>query len=96
VHGAYRYRRDRVEADLRRFGIAEAGLSFVQHRFLRLTHVNRFERAEDFNLGHQLSAAAGISAPAFGGGRETVFFLSIAGRRGLALGRERFLIADAA
>jgi hypothetical protein len=95
LHGAYRYRRDRVEADLRRFGIAEAGLSFVQHRYLRLTHVNRFERAEDFNLGHQLSAAAGVSLPALGGGKETVFFLAAGGRRGLPLGRERFVIGEA-
>jgi len=95
VHGAYRYRRDRVEADLRRFGIAEAGLSFVQHRYLRLTHVNRFERAEDFNLGHQLSAAAGVSLPALGGAKETVFFLAATGRKGLPVGRERFLIGEA-
>jgi hypothetical protein len=95
LHGAYRYRRDRVEADLRRFGIAEAGLSFVQHRYLRLTHVNRFERAEDFNLGHQLSAAAGLSLPALGGGKETVFFLAAGGRKGVPVGRERFLIGEA-
>ena len=95
LHGAYRYRRDRVEADLRRFGIAEAGLSFVQHRYLRLTHVNRFERAEDFNLGHQLSAAAGVSLPALGGGKETVFFLAAGGRKGVPVGRERFLIGEA-
>lgn len=95
LHGAYRYRRDRVETDVRRFGIAEAGLSFVQHRYLRLTHVNRFERAEDFNLGRQLAAAAGISLPALGGGKETVFFLAASGRKGFPLGRERFLIGDA-
>jgi hypothetical protein len=68
LHTAYRQRRDEVAGDLRRFGIAEVGVSFVEHRFLRLTHVNRFERTEDFNLGHQLSAAAGISTPALGGG----------------------------
>jgi hypothetical protein len=96
LHGAYRWRRDRVESDQRRFGIAEAGLSFVQHGYLRLTHVNRFERAEDFNLGHQLSAAAGISLPALGGGKETVLFLSAGGRKGLPIGRERFVIGEAA
>ena len=95
LHGAYRYRRDRVETDLRRFGIAEAGLTFVQHRYLRLTHVNRFERAEDFNLGYRLSAAAGVSLPALGGGKETAFFLAAGGRKGLPLGRERFLIGEA-
>jgi hypothetical protein len=95
LHGAYRYRRDQVAGDLRRFGIAEAGLSFVEHRFLRLTHVNRFERAEDFNLGRHLSAAAGVSLPELGGADGTVLFLGARGRQGLALGRERFLLADA-
>jgi hypothetical protein len=96
LHAAYRYRRDLVAADLRRFGIAEAGVSFVEHRFLRLTHVNRFERAEDFNLGHQASAAAGLSTPALGGKEETVFFLALRERKGHALGRERFLVGDIA
>ena len=95
LHGAYRYRRDRIETDLRRFGIAEAGLSFVQHRYLRLTHVNRFERAEDFNLGHRLSAAAGVSLPALGGGKEAAFFLAAGGRKGFPLGRERFMFGEA-
>ena len=81
-------------ADLRRFGIAEAGLSFVEHRYLRLTHVNRFERAEDFNLGHELSAAAGVSLPALGGEQRSVLFLSVAERKGVALGPGRFLLAD--
>jgi hypothetical protein len=95
LHAAYRHRRDRVADDVRRFGIAETGLSFVEHRYVRLTHVNRFERAEDFNLGHQLSAAAGVSLPGLGGGKETVFFLSAAERKGLSFGRERFLIGEA-
>jgi hypothetical protein len=95
LHAAYRRRHDRVAAEVRQFGIVEAGLSFVEHRFLRLTHVNRFERTEDFNLGHELSAAAGISLPALGGGEGAILFLSLAERKGLALGPERFLLADA-
>lgn len=94
AHAAYRYRRDRVGSDLRRFGIAEAGLSLVEHRFVRLTHVNRFERPEDFNLGRQLSASAGLSVPGFGG-KETAVFLSAGARAGLAVGRERFVVGDA-
>jgi len=94
LHAAYRRRRDDVAADRRRFGIAEAGLSFVEHRFLRLTHINRFERAEDFNLGHQLSATAGVSVPALGGEEGRVFFLAAAERKGIGLGPGRFLLAD--
>jgi hypothetical protein len=92
VHLAYRRRRDDVGADRRRFGIAEAGLSLVEHRFLKLTHVNRFEGAEDFNLGHQLQAAVAASTPALGG--ESAFFLAAGHRKGLRLGGERFLLGD--
>jgi hypothetical protein len=95
LQAAYRQQRDEVARDLRRFGIAEIGLSFVEHRFLRLTHVNRFERAEDFNLGQELSAAAGVSTPALGGETETVLFLAGRGRRGVALGAGRFLLGQA-
>jgi hypothetical protein len=95
AHAAYRRRYDHVADEVRRFGVAEVGLSFAEHRFLRLTHVNRFERAEDFNLGYQLGAAAGLSRPELGGGERTVVFLSAGGRKGVAFGRERFLIADA-
>lgn len=94
VHVAYRRRRDAVADERRRFGIAEAGVHFIQHRFLRLTHVNRFERAEDFNLGHRFSATAGASAPALGGERGTVFFVGMRERKGLSLGGERFLLGD--
>jgi hypothetical protein len=96
LHAAYRRRHDRVADDLRQFGIAEAGLSFVQHRYLRLTHVNRFERAEDFNLGHQLSTAVGLSLPALGGGKGTALFVTASARKGLAVGPERFLLGDVA
>jgi hemolysin activation/secretion protein len=94
VHAAYRLRRDAVGDDRRRFGIAEAGVHFLEHRYLRLTHVNRFERAEDFNLGRQLSATAGVSAAPLGGEPGTAFFAGGRQRTGLSLGRERFLLAD--
>ena len=92
VHLAYRHRRDHVAGDLRRFGIAEAGLSLVEHRFVRLTHVNRFETAEDFNLGHQLTAAAGVSTRALGGEADRSLFLSFSERKGVELGRGRLLV----
>lgn len=96
MHFAYRHRKDEVADDRRRFGIVEAGLSLMEHRFQRLTHVNRFERAEDFNLGHQLSAAAAVSTPTLGGESGTVFFLSVSERKGLDLGPGRFLAGHVA
>ena len=92
LHLAYRNRRDEVAGDLRRFGSLEAGLSLVEHRFQRLRHVNRFETAEDFNLGHQLSAALAVSTRALGGERGNVLFLSLSERRGVDLGPGRFLV----
>jgi hypothetical protein len=94
LHLAYRHRRDRVVGDERRFGIAEAGLSLVEHRFVRLTHVNRFETAEDFNLGHQLTAAAGVSTRALGGEAKPSLFLSFSERKGVALGPGRLLVGS--
>lgn len=94
VNLAYRRRREDVAGDRRRFGIVEANLSLEEHRFVRLTHVNRFEAAEDFNLGHQLSATAGVSTRALGGESGSVFFLSAAERKGFALGDRGFVLGD--
>jgi hypothetical protein len=92
VNFAYRRSQDTVAADDRRFGVLEASLTLDEHRFLRLTHVNRFEAAEDFNLGHQLAATAGLSEPALGGEEGTTLFLAATDRKGVALGDERFLL----
>lgn len=94
LHVAYRSRRDDVAGDLRRSGIAEAGLSVIEHRFRRLTHVNRFERTEDFNLGHQFSSALGVSTPALGGEPGNIFFVSLSERKGMALGRGGLLVGQ--
>ena len=53
VHVAYRARDERIGSDDRDFGILEVGVRSAAHRFIRLTHVNRFEQTEDFNLGAQ-------------------------------------------
>lgn len=95
LHFAYRHRKDDVAGDPRRFGIVEAGLSLAEHRFQRLTHVNRFERAEDFNLGHQLTAALAVSTPALGGEEGNVLFVSASERKGLDLGPGRFVVGQA-
>ena len=80
LHAAYRLRQEEVGLDTRQFGIMEVGLGSTEHRFVQLTHVNRFERTEDFNLGAQSLATAGISTPQLGGRGVTALFLS-AGHR---------------
>jgi hemolysin activation/secretion protein len=94
LHAAYRLRDDRIGSERRDFGIVEAGIRSVEHRFARLTHVNRFERTEDFNLGAQSWATVGLSAPAFGGGEHRVLTLSTGHARGVGFGPGHFLVAD--
>lgn len=92
LHLGYQLSRDDVGSDLRRFGILRIGVTTVSHRYRKLTHINRFERPEDINLGNQASAFFGISAPFLGGepGRST--FVSLSGRRGLSLNAAGFFL----
>ncbi len=94
LHLAYRRHDDEVEGDLRRFGILQIGVSSVAHRFVRLTHVNRFEVAEDFNLGNEASAFFGISNGTLGGEDGTALFFFFREKRGFPLGQEHFLISQ--
>ena len=52
VHGAYRLREERVGTEARDFGVAEFGIRSIGHRFVRLTHVNQFERTEAVSYTH--------------------------------------------
>jgi hypothetical protein len=95
LHLAYRSREDEVQGDLRDFGILQVGMSTVTHRFLKLTHINRFERPEDFNLGATASAFVGVSTPTLGGEDGTVWFLSLHGSRGFQVGPAHFFTGGA-
>lgn len=92
LHLGYQLAQDDVGSDRRKFGVLRIGVTTVSHDFRKLTHVNRFERTEDINLGNQASAFFGISAPFLGGepGRST--FVSLSGRRGLSLNAAGFLL----
>lgn len=95
VHVGYRYSDDVVGLDRREFGILQVGLTSVSHSFLELTHVNRFERTEDVNLGNEAAAFVGMSSEALGGepGRPLFFFLSE--RRGFPVSAGGFLLGTA-
>ena len=93
LHVAYRSREERVASDRRDFGIVEVGFQSVEHRFTQLTHVNRFERTEDFNLGAQSYGAFGLSTPAFGGDNGRVLFAAGGYSRGFAFRADHFLTA---
>jgi hypothetical protein len=95
LHIAYRSHEDEVEGDLRDFGVLQGGASTTTHRFLKLTHINRFERVEDFNLGATASAFLGASTPALGGEEGTVWFFSLNGSRGFQVGPAHFFTGGA-
>ena len=90
MHGGFRAHEVQVGEDRRDYTGPEVGLRSVTHRFVRLTHVNQFERTEDFNLGTESHAVLRLSAHAFGG-REAVF-VSAGHRHGLQLRDDHFVI----
>ena len=81
VHGAYRSHRSEVGGDLRDYSGPEVGLRTVTHRFVRLTHVNQFERTEDFNLGTESHAVLRLAT-----------FVSVGHRQGLRFRDDRFVV----
>jgi hypothetical protein len=91
LHLVYQFTDDVVAEDRRRFGILQFGLSSVSHSFRKLTHVNRFERTEDVNLGNEVLALAGFSTPALGGEPGTSYFWTLSERRGVPLNEQGFL-----
>ena len=93
-HVAYRTREERIGNDRRDFGIVEVGIRSSAHRFTRLTHVNRFELTEDFNLGAESYATVGLSTPALGGGDDRVLLFAAGHSRGVAFKPDHFLVAD--
>ena len=92
LHAAYRVRKETIGAGARDFGILETGLSAVSHRFVRLTHVNSFERPEDINLGTQTSFRLGLSTPQLGGEDGTVAFIAANYQRGFDFGPGHFIL----
>ncbi len=92
LHVAYQRSDDDVEVERRRFGILRVGVTSVGHDFLKLTHVNRFERVEDINLGNQAAAFFGVSTPSLGGEPGTSYFLFLSERRGVSFSENGFLL----
>jgi outer membrane protein assembly factor BamA len=95
LHLGYQFSQDDVDLDRRRFGILRVGISTVAHRYRSVTHVNRFERVEDINLGGEASAFFGLSSPVLGGEPGNSAFVWLTGRRGLALNASGFLLGTA-
>lgn len=93
IHFGYQQSRDVIDrgVERREFGILRVGVSRIGHRFLKLTHVNRFERPEDFNLGNQASAFLGVSTPALGGEDGTSYFFFLADQGGFRLNPDGFV-----
>ena len=97
LHGGYVFLEDEIDngLDLRRFGMVRVGVSSVGHDFLKLTHINRFERPEDINLGSQAQAFVGWSTPGLGGEDQRSRFYFLAANRGLRVGHNGFFLGHA-
>jgi hypothetical protein len=95
LHFAYQLSDDEVELDRRKFGILQAGVTSIFHSFRELTHVNRFERTEDINLGNEAAAFVGVSTPSLGGEPGNAYFFFLSERRGFSLNRDGFLLGAA-
>jgi hemolysin activation/secretion protein len=95
LHFGYQFSRDDVDLDRRQFGVLRVGVTAVSHRYRALTHLNRFERTEDVNLGNEASAFIGFSSPLLGGEPGLPTFVSLTGRRGLAWSESGFLLGTA-
>jgi hypothetical protein len=95
LHLGYQLSEDEVELDRREFGIVQIGLTSSFHSFRELTHVNRFERTEDINLGNEAAAFVGISTPSLGGEPDDSYFFFLSERRGFSLNRDGFLLGAA-
>ena len=93
LHVAYRKSDDDVGVEQRRFGFAQLGLTLRRNDFVRMSHVNRFERSEDFNLGDEAGIFVGLSTKALGGEEDPTYFVRLFEQRGLALGLQGFLSA---
>jgi len=92
LHLGYQLSEDEVELDIRKFGIVQVGLTSIFHSFRKLTHVNRFERTEDINLGNEAAAFVGIATPSLGGEPGDSYFFSLSERRGFSLNSDGFLL----
>lgn len=95
LHLGYQLSEDDVEVDTRKFGIVQVGLTSVFHSFRKLTHMNRFERTEDINLGNEAAAFVGVSTPSLGGEPGDSYFFFLSERRGFALNPDGFLLGAA-
>ena len=95
LHLGYQLSEDDVELDRRKFGIVQIGLTSIFHSFRELTHVNRFERTEDVNLGNEAAAFVGISTPSLGGEAGDSYFFFVSERRGFSWSSEGFLLGAA-
>jgi hemolysin activation/secretion protein len=95
LHLGYQLSEDRVDLETRDFGIVQIGVTSVSHSFRQITHLNRFERTEDVNLGNEAAAFVGISTPSLGGEPEDSYFFFLSERRGFAWNAGGFLLGTA-
>jgi outer membrane protein assembly factor BamA len=71
------------------------GYSWVQPRYVKETNIDRMDRVEDYNLGNELRVRTGYMARGTGSDQDRWIF-NASNQQGLALGENRFALAQAA
>lgn len=69
------------------------GYSWTQPRYIKETYVDRMERVEDYNMGNELTAAAGYMARAFASDRDRAIY-HILDQQGVYFEPGRFALAQ--
>ncbi|MDD5656134.1 MAG: BamA/TamA family outer membrane protein, partial [Elusimicrobia bacterium] len=70
------------------------GYSLILPRYVKETYLDRMERVEDYNLGHELNFLGGLAAQKLSSDRDRLFF-NLTDQQGLGLGPGRFALAQA-
>ncbi len=87
------YHADNLRPANRRFRYLTLGYEDVANDYLKLNYVNRDQRFEDINLGHQLTAVVGVSPSAFGTPRSILRF-SMAGQKGFRIAEQSYQLTS--
>lgn len=94
LHLGLRHTYDDVQVEVRDFNIAEVGVSFSRHRFLKLNYLNH-ERPEDVPLGPEVLVKVGYGDARARSDSSNAMFFELGGRIGTQLGARRFTAVSA-
>lgn len=79
--------------DARTYAYPYVGMQWIEDAYITTRNFNQIGRTEDLHLGRSLTVTAGLAASALGSTSDALM-LTTAGKAGLDLGTERYLIGD--